>query len=80
MMCCGEEKCCEGLCARCHAGKKLFLGALVLLNIFVWPKWTGSFNSWVAFFAVLLVIGSAVKLVKPTCSHCKAEAPARKGK
>ena len=79
-MCCGGN-CSGGVCLKCHGMKKVVLGALVLLNIYVWPKWTGNFDNWLAFFAVLVIIAGALKLVMPYCPHCKPEAaPAKKGK
>ncbi len=73
--------CCGGACGKCRAGKKVLLGALVLLNIYVWPKWVGAVDKWIAFFAVLLILGGLLKFIMPCCPHCKAEAaPARKGK
>lgn len=71
--------CMDGMCARCHAAKKVVLGALVLLNAFVWPLWT-DLTGWLAFFGALMVVGGVVKLVKPHCGHCAGvcEMPAGK--
>ena len=80
-MCMGGGNCSDGVCAKCHAVMKVVLGALVLLNIYVWPKWTGGFDQWLAFFALLFIIKGAIKFVMPNCSHCKPEATAgKKGK
>ncbi|MBI2144678.1 hypothetical protein HYU17_06070 [Candidatus Woesearchaeota archaeon] len=79
-MCCGGGNCSEGICAKCKAGKLVAIGGLVLLNIYAWPKWTGSFDKWLAFFAVLLIIKGVLKFIMPNCPHCKPEAPAKKGK
>ena len=60
---------------------KIIFGGLILLNIYVWPKWTNDLTQWLAFGAVLLVLKGVVKLAKPTCPHCVADAmPAKKGK
>lgn len=74
---CGDH---EGACLKCHAATKVVIGALVLLNIYVWPKWIGSVDNWLAFFAVLFIIKGVLKYVMPYCPHCKAEMPAKKGK
>ena len=77
----GEE--CGEICGKCRGGKKIVLGLLVLLNIYVWPKWTGNIDNWLGFFAVLLIIAGVIKFAMPTCPHCKAEMsakPAKKGK
>jgi len=73
---------CMGMCGRCFAAKKVVLGALVLLNIYVWPKWTGSWDKWIAFFAALMILAGIVKFFVPCCPHAKeaAPAPAKKGR
>ena len=57
--------CWDGVCPKCHAGKKLILGVLVLLN-----AW---FNvvSWAVFIGVILVLMGLLKWIKPTCPHCQ---------
>ncbi len=74
--------CCDGMCSRCRAGKLVIGGALVLLNIYVWPKWTTWPNGWFQFIAALLIIKGVLKFIMPNCPHCKAElAPSgKKGK
>ena len=71
------------MCSRCWAGQKLVFGALLLLNAFVWPNWLGV-DGWVAFLAVLMVLGGFLKLVLPSCPHCSGGTcevkPAAKGK
>ena len=77
---CGNG-CSDGMCGRCHAIMKIAIGGLVLLNIYVWPKWTANLNQWLAFAGVLLVIKGAFKLLVPVCPHCQAkDMPTRKGK
>ena len=68
------------MCNRCSAGVKVALGALVLLNIYAWPKWIGNVDRWIAFFAALFILKGVLKFIMPSCPHCKAETPARKGK
>lgn len=73
------EGCCSGgMCGKCKAGKKIVLGALVLLNIYVWPKWIGGVDQWIAFFAALVILNGVIKFAMPGCPHCKVEAPAKK--
>jgi len=50
---------------------KIVVGALLLLNGFVWPLWMG-IDGWVKWLAVLMVLGGVLKLVMPTCPHCAA--------
>ncbi len=66
-------ECYGGVCHRCHGVKKLVMGALLLLNAFVWPRWMGV-DGWVSFVAVLMVIAGFLKLVWPTCMHCASSA------
>ncbi|MBI2145470.1 hypothetical protein HYU18_04070 [Candidatus Woesearchaeota archaeon] len=62
------------------AGKHVIVGALLLLNAYVWPQWLG-LDGWVKFAAVLLIVGGIVKYLVPYCPHCKEDAkPAKKGK
>ncbi|MAG73272.1 hypothetical protein CL620_03090 [archaeon] len=64
------------MCHRCCATSKLVLGALLLLNAFVWPQWLGldGPKSWISFIAVLMVIGGFLKLVVPNkCPGCAAK-------
>ncbi len=80
-MCMGGGNCSDGVCGKCHAAIKVVLGGLVLLNIYVWPKWIGGFDQWLAFFAVLFIIKGAIKFVMPGCGHCKPGMPSgKKGK
>ena len=71
-------ECYHGICGKCHGAKKVVVGLLLLLNAFVWPKWMGV-DGWVAWLAVLLVVGGVLMLVKPTCGHCSTDMP-KKGK
>ncbi|MBI2668699.1 hypothetical protein HYX14_02545 [Candidatus Woesearchaeota archaeon] len=64
--------CYHGMCGKCHGVMKLVVGALLLLNAFVWPLWLG-IDGWVAYVAVLMVLGGFIKLVMPTCGHCGTE-------
>ena len=71
-------ECHHGMCGKCHGVKKLVVGALLLLNAFVWPQWLGV-DGWVSFVAVLMVVGGFLMLVKPTCGHCDTDMP-KKGR
>lgn len=59
-------------CEHRHWGlKKLVLGALLLLNAFVWPKWGveavtagKALSGWISFLALLMVISGFLMLVK----------------
>jgi hypothetical protein len=74
------------MCKKCSGIAKLVIGALLLLNAFVWPQWLGV-DGWVSFLALLMVLGGFVKLVVPNkcptcagmCSTMPAK-PAKKGK
>jgi hypothetical protein len=60
------------MCKKCSGVSKLVVGALLLMNAFVWPRWLG-IDGWVSFVAVLFVIGGFVKLVVPNkCVACNA--------
>lgn len=65
--------CCGGMCGKCKGGMKFVAGALILLNGFVWPLWTG-IDGWIKWFGVLMVLGGLVKIAKPSCGHnCEVE-------
>ena len=60
------------VCKRCSGVCSLVVGALVLVNAFLWPRWLG-IDGWVTFLGLLLVIGGFIKLVIPNkCSGCNA--------
>ena len=62
----------NGMCHKCCGVMKLVTGALLLVNAYVWPRWLGV-DGWVAFVAVLMVLGGFLKLVLPNkCPHCNA--------
>lgn len=61
--------CNNGICHKCRGLKKIITGVLLLLNAWVWPKWLGV-DGWIVFFAVLMVLGGLLKVLKPTCGHC----------
>ena len=68
---------------KCMSIKKIVIGLLLLLNAFVWPKWLG-IDGWLAWIAVLMVLGGVLMLVLPKCKGhdddcCKPTAP-KKGK
>ena len=68
------EPCCDGVCSKCSGAKYIVTGLIVLLTVMYWPL-----RIW-HVLAVLLILKGLVKLVKPTCGHCQAEAPVKKGK
>ncbi len=55
-----------GMCHKCHGGKMLVLGIILLVNAF-WP-----FLDWWKLIGILLVLGGIMKMVMPRCSHCEA--------
>ena len=57
------------MCKKCHGVKKLVAGALILINAFLWPQWTG-IDGWAAFIGVLFVLGGFLMLVVPTGKCC----------
>jgi hypothetical protein len=64
----------------CHSPKcmgvmKIVVGALILLNAFVWPMWLG-IDGWVKFFAVLVVLCGIMKLFHPCCKSEACCSPA----
>jgi hypothetical protein len=67
--------CCDNL--KCHGTMKIVFGALLLLNAFVWPMWSG-IDGWVAWFAVLMVLGGVLLLFHPKNGSCCSVPPAAK--
>jgi MFS superfamily sulfate permease-like transporter len=61
-----------GCCCGHHGWKKLVVGVLMLLNLWVWPQWLG-IDGWLKFFAVLLVIGGIIKVLMPCNCTCNVE-------
>jgi len=60
------------MCGHCHGVYKIVFGVLLLLNAFVWPQWLG-LDGWVAWVAVLMVLGGVLMLVVPNkCPKCGA--------
>lgn len=59
-------------CGKCKGATKLVIGALLLLNAFVWPQWT-DLTGWIAWVGVLMAVGGFLMLVVPNkCSRCNA--------
>ena len=58
-------------CGKGMGVHKLILGALLLLNAFVWPKWLG-IDGWVSFVALLMVIFGFLMLVWPKHGNCSS--------
>lgn len=68
----------DGMCGCTHHGiMKIAWGALLLLNGFVWPLWTG-IDGWIKYIAVILVLVGISKLIWPSCGHCIASMGKRK--
>jgi hypothetical protein len=69
---------CGGYCRKCRGMIWSFLGVLLLLNAFIWPKWL-DVDGWLAFFGLLLMLGGVWKAYVDGCSCpkdkecCKAE-------
>ncbi len=62
--------CGQNICGGCYGAKKIVVGLLLLLNAFVWPLWV-DLSGWIAWVAVLMVLGGIVMLFKPKgCGHC----------
>ena len=59
------DDCCCGMCTKCHAGKYIVVGLILLANQY-YLKW----DIWVVL-GVLLVLKGVLKLVKPCCPHCE---------
>lgn len=58
------------MCKRCRGISGLVVGALVLVNAYLWPRWLG-IDGWVTYLGLLLVVGGFIKLVIPNkCSGC----------
>jgi MFS superfamily sulfate permease-like transporter len=69
--------CCGGYCGKCSGWQTAVLGVLVLLNAFLWPKWSG-FDGWVAWFGVLVLLYGVVTAIWPTCGCYETEKPKKK--
>lgn len=63
---------CGGYCHRCRGMIWSFLGILLLLNAFIWPKWLGV-DGWMAFIGVLLMLTGVWKSFVHGCSCPKDE-------
>ena len=65
--------CNDGVCGKCHAGKFIVFGVVVILTAVYWPQYI-----WHVLGA-LLVLKGVMKLAMPGgCGHCAAEV--KKGK
>ncbi|MBU0470864.1 MAG: hypothetical protein KKA62_02870 [Nanoarchaeota archaeon] len=67
----------DELYSRYHGVKKIIIGVLLLLNVFVWPKWVG-LDGWMAFIAVLIILCGLLKVLMPLCGYCTVDKPALK--
>jgi uncharacterized membrane protein len=60
------------MCSHCHGIYKITFGVLLLLNAYVWPKWLG-FDGWVAWIALLMILGGVLALTMGgKCPRCAA--------
>lgn len=55
----------HGTCYRCWGGMLLALGVLIVLN----DLW--AMLSWGMFIGVIIALKGLIKLLMPTCKHCK---------
>jgi len=60
-----DKTCTMGMCGKCWGMIKLLVGLLILGNIYYLKL------DWFAFIGYLLVLMGLVKMIKPTCPHCK---------
>ncbi|MBI2659207.1 hypothetical protein HYX05_03880 [Candidatus Woesearchaeota archaeon] len=65
--------CCCGMCSKCHAGKYIVLGLVLVVNQ-MYLGW----DIWVVL-GVLLILKGILKWVKPNCPHCEPM-PMKKGR
>ena len=70
-----DMTCHEGMCAKCHAGKLVVFGIILIVNQ-LYIGW----DIWVVIGA-LFVLKGLMKFAMPMCSHCKGSMTAmKKGK
>jgi hypothetical protein len=50
------------------------VGLLILVNAMVWPQWSG-IDGWMAFFGLLLIMGSVWRAFVPGCGCNHYPAP-----
>jgi len=67
------EGCFGGVCGRCWGGKKIILGALLILWAYYWTN-----IDWRIFFGWVLVVVGALHIIKPYCPHCEVPMMKRK--
>lgn len=60
----GDSECHHGACHKCHSGKVLLLGVLILLNVWL------DIVSWWSFVGIILVLLGLIKWAWPKCPHC----------
>lgn len=65
--------CDMNICGKCHGGKKIIWGLLLLLNAFIWPLWV-DLSGWIAWIAILMVLFGILMMIKPSCGHCSISA------
>jgi len=67
-----DMTCHDGMCAKCHAGKWVVFGIILIVNQ-LYLQW----DIWVVIGA-LFVLKGLMKFAMPTCSHCKGSMMAMK--
>jgi len=66
------SECCGSVCTKCHAGKLIVLGLILIINQ-LYLNW-----SWWLLIGGLIALKGVLMLLKPSCGHC--DVPAKKGK
>ncbi len=61
-----SKMCMGGMCGRCHGGKALVGGLLLLAARWAYPAW----DPWMVVGG-LLALGGLLKWAWPMCPHCK---------
>ncbi|MBS3168698.1 hypothetical protein J4216_06225 [Candidatus Woesearchaeota archaeon] len=60
----------NNMCHKCCGVCSLIVGILILINMYLWPRWLGV-DGWVTFFGVLAILGGLIKLLIPNkCPDC----------
>lgn len=59
-----EATCHDGYCAKCHGGKWVVVGLILIVNqrYLMWDIWV--------VIGILVVLKGIMKLAMPSCSHC----------
>ena len=60
-----DMTCSWGTCPMCKSLKLIVLGVLILLNAYM------AWFSWAVFVGGIITLAGLLKLIWPTCPHCK---------